>query len=116
MHLAVLFCSFNILFFVVCTPQGRPPVGPLDQRMLNLNHSTVYFYQFTLIRYTTHNPVKNHRAGEGQGGGRVPRGWVSSKGYRGSNRNILKPRCGPSTVEGGRNGPYQLRDYVDDDT
>jgi len=34
------------------------------------------------------------------------------KGHRGSNSYILAPRCGPSTVEEGRNGPYRLRDMM----
>jgi len=36
----------------------------------------------------------------------------AQKKYRGSNCNILVPCCGLSTVEGGCNGPYWLRDMM----
>jgi len=36
----------------------------------------------------------------------------AQKGHRGSNSHILAPRCGPSTVEEGGNGPYWLRDMM----
>jgi len=32
--------------------------------------------------------------------------------HRGCDIHILAPRCGPSTVEEGRNGPYRLRDMM----
>jgi len=36
----------------------------------------------------------------------------AQKGHKGSESRILAPRCGPSSVEAGRNGPHRLRDMM----
>jgi len=38
----------------------------------------------------------------------------AQKVYRDSNCYILAPRCGPSTVAGGRNGPYPITSSLRD--
>jgi len=56
--------------------------------------------------------VEYLRAGDGQGGAACLMGESAVMGYSDSNCYILEPCCGPSTVEGGRNGAYRLCDMM----